>query len=156
MNARTSQNNGGSFRTHPHHTRRRVPKCLIREKCGAGFRRQPLNRECVLRSSECRWPRNTAIRLAVTSFNTSKLETCIRRRLALWAICTVCLQFSCLRTLDPGCTVAMRGHKPSAECQMFGPRHVKASWVLMGIFIASLLAGLERQVVQTLALSNIW
>lgn len=45
----------------------------------------------------------------------------------------------------------MRGHKPSAECQMFGPRNVTASWALIGIFIAvtSLLAGLVRKIAQT-------
>lgn len=59
-----------------------------------------------------------------------------------------------LQTLDLGGAAVMRGHKPSAECQMFGPRNVKASWALIGIFIVvtSLLAGLVRKVSQTLEL----
>lgn len=62
--------------------------------------------------------------------------------------------FSGLHTLDPGCTVTTQGHEPSAQCPVFGPRHVKASWVLIGIFIivASFLAGFERQAAHTLEL----
>lgn len=62
--------------------------------------------------------------------------------------------FSGLQTLDPGCTVTTQGHEPSAQCPVFGPRHVKASWVLIGIFIivASFLAGFERQAAHTLEL----
>lgn len=139
---------------HTHQTRRRgcvADQGAARSRCWKATLEPPA---CV-RRSELRCRRSTA----VGPDRPPRLSTPPRRGAARDVAGLVghfhsLPAFSGLQTLDPGCTVTTQGHEPSAQCPVFGPRHVKASWVLIGIFIivASFLAGFERQAAHTLEL----